>query len=166
MTTYYKTTLGIGSNIADRYENILKAETLIQDRFKIINNSSLYESISLLKDNQPNYYNKIVTINSDIEADKLLDYLQDIEAQLGRRRDHKPWLARIIDIDIIDFSGKIIETDRLCIPHKEMHNRSFVLYPLLEIDRDYIHPKSFKSINELISDLEEDYEIRKIDRVI
>jgi len=166
MKTHYKTTLGLGSNIADRYENILEAETLIQDKFEIIDRSSLYESISLLKDNQQNYYNKVITINSDVEAEILLEYLQDIEVKLGRKIDHQHWLSRVIDIDIIDFAGKIVETDRLTIPHIEMHNRSFVLYPLLEIDTEYIHPKSLKSIKELISDLQEDYQIRKIDSVI
>ena len=78
-----------------------------------------------------------------------LECALEIEQILGRLRLEK-WGERLIDIDIIFFNNDIIENSNLCIPHKHMHERNFVLEPLNEIAPEYIHPKYQKTIAELL----------------
>ena len=85
--------------------------------------------------------------------------IKKIEKKLGRTKSKRNY-PRVCDIDIIDFNGDIIcrklGNHKLNIPHKRMHNRNFVLLPLYELDKDWVHPKLNKNIVILMSNLTSD----------
>ncbi len=157
--------LGIGSNIGDSKTFIAKAIELINDKFVLLSESSLYETVSLLRDDQRNYYNKVISIECDLSPEKLLQFIKELEVSIGRNKNPLYWGAREIDIDIIDHNGIIIDCDILTVPHKCMNERSFVLIPLKEIDGDYIHPATLESIDSMISQLKDDLNIKIIDSI-
>ena len=95
-------------------------------------------------------------IETKLNINELFLKIKKIEKKLGRtksKRNH----PRVCDIDIIDYNGEIIHKNlgkhKLNIPHKRMHNRNFVLFPLYEIDKDWVHPKLCKNIVFLLSNL-------------
>ena len=106
-----------------------------------------------------NYLNQIIKVRSALSAEEILTYILQIEKDLGRVRVEK-WGQRLIDIDIIFFNNEIIETVDLCIPHKHMHERNFVLIPLNEIASSIIHPRYKKTVSELLN------ESRDIEKVV
>ena len=151
--------LGLGSNLGDRADNIKKALLIIFSAFTADKVSRVYSSSSLLKDNQRDYYNIVCSCYTDKSPEDALIFFQGTEEKLGRVRNGIRWGAREIDIDILDWGGSVIKTDRLIIPHPEMSSRSFVLYPLREIFPDYKHPETGRSLEEMINLLEDDFGI-------
>jgi len=93
--------------------------------------------------------------------EELLSTLKHIEKRMGRENSGK-WYTRVIDIDIIDYNNEMFESDCLTIPHPQMANRSFVLYPILEINPNYKHPVSCLSIDNMLKILKDDLGIKKL----
>ena len=153
--------LQLGSNIGDRKKYLDEAVSLITFELGLINNiSKVYESTPWGVEGQQKYLNQILQINYKFEPLDLLKSILDIESRMGRKRIEK-WGERVIDIDIIFFSNYIIENVDLCIPHRHMHQRNFVLVPLNDIASDYIHPKYKITVKELLynsKDIESVYE--------
>jgi 2-amino-4-hydroxy-6-hydroxymethyldihydropteridine diphosphokinase len=144
-----KVYLQLGSNLGEREQLISSAITNISAQIgTIISQSKIYESTPWRVDGQGNYLNQIIEIKTELPADKVLELVLNIENDLGRVRLEK-WGERLIDIDIIFFNNEIIETPELCVPHKHMHERNFVLEPLNEIAPEFVHPKYNKTISEL-----------------
>lgn len=83
---------------------------------------------------QPDYVNIVLKAETDLEPMQLLDYLQEVEDEMGRDRDVIRWGARVIDLDILLINDFEIDCDRLTVPHKGIAQRSFVLCPLAEIE--------------------------------
>jgi len=147
-----KVFLQLGSNLGEREQLISSAITNISTQIgTIISQSKIYESTPWRVDGQENYLNQIIEIKTELPADKVLELVLSIENDLGRVRLEK-WGERLIDIDIIFFNDEIIETSDLCIPHKHMHERNFVLEPLNEIASTFIHPRYNKTVAELLKD--------------
>ena len=148
MNTVY---LQFGSNLGDREVIIYNAVQEISKRVGLVNmQSRIYESIPWRVEGQENYLNQIIEVKTSLSSQKILESILQIENDLGRVRVEK-WGERLIDIDIIFFNNEIIETADLCIPHKYMHERNFVLIPLNEIAPDFIHPKYNKTVSELLN---------------
>ena len=152
--------LGFGSNIGDRVVNINKAIELTAEKCFIQKVSAIYETQSLLKDDQTNYFNLICSIRTQLSPHELLKFLQNIENLMGRVRNVKRWGERLIDIDIIHLDSVILNDKDLTIPHESMLDRSFVLYPLQEIAPNYIHPLTGEHISKIIEKLDYDYKIK------
>ena len=143
--------LQLGSNLGDRQELI--SEAVLQISYHVGNvklRSQIYESTPWRVDGQENYLNQIIQVTTLLSAAEILSLALNIENDLGRVRAEK-WGERLIDIDIIFFNNDIVETPDLCIPHKHMHERNFVLVPLHEIAPDFIHPKYNKTVSELLN---------------
>ena len=125
--------IGMGSNLADPAEQLRSAiQALAQlpdSRFAGV--SAYYQSDSLLP-GQPRYTNAVAAIDSELEPLDLLDALQAIEIDQGRER-HERWGPRTLDLDILLFGDRLIDTPRLKVPHYHMQARPFVLYPLAEL---------------------------------
>ena len=125
--------IGMGSNLADPAEQLRSAiQALAQlpdSRFAGV--SAFYQSDSLLP-GQPRYTNAVAAIDSELEPLDLLDALQAIEIDQGRER-HERWGPRTLDLDILLFGDRLIDTPRLKVPHYHMQTRPFVLYPLAEL---------------------------------
>lgn len=136
--------IGMGGNVGDTIAVFSKALYCLNGFLTDIAKSSVYKSDSLLPGKQRYYLNMIITGRTDVSFKMLLQKCKNIEKNMGRKRTGK-WGERIIDLDIIDYDGIIYQDSELTIPHPEMVNRSFVLYPLREVAPNYIHPITGKS---------------------
>ena len=156
--------LGIGSNLpskfGDRYENIKLAVKYIEkNKIKIIKKSSYYETPSYPDKEKPKFINVVIEIFTNLSFGDLVSILISIEESLERKRNKKND-PRTCDIDIIDFNKKIeiynFNNSIFKVPHESLSSRNFVLYPLMEILPDWVHPVSKLTVKELINNLEED----------
>ena len=144
-----KVYLQLGSNLGERAKFISDAVKKISESIgKVSTISQVYESTPWRVDGQANYLNQIIEVKTIFSAQDILAAILKIEKDLGRVRIEK-WGERLIDIDIIFFNNDIIETAELCIPHRHMHERNFVLVPLHEIAPDFLHPKYQKTVAQL-----------------
>ena len=144
--------LQLGSNLGERSQLLIDATVLLLERVgMIVEKSKVYESTPWRVDGQENYLNQVIELSTKYSAERVLKIVLEIETELGRVRAEK-WGERLIDIDIIFFNDEIIETSDLCVPHKHMHERNFVLEPLNEIASTFIHPKYNKTVAELLKD--------------
>lgn len=128
--------------------------------------SCFYESEPVPKSDQPWFVNAVAAVETELSPAELLRCLHDIEADLGRKRRIR-WEARIIDLDIIAYGEQILPSkalwsqkakditpDEIIIPHPRLHERLFVLKPLMDICPDWIHPVSGKTVAALMTHVE------------
>jgi len=142
--------IGLGSNLSKPIKQIEKAieKIGIIPKSRLLSVSSLYLSKPMGPQDQNDYINAVLALETALSAIELLNALQSIENNAGRVRKENRWGARILDLDIILFGNEIINTDRLTIPHYGMSEREFVLLPLAEISPELILPNG-ESITEL-----------------
>jgi len=127
--------IGLGSNLGNRKENLMKAVECLRahSEIEVEALSSVYETAPVGVKDQPSFLNMVVRIKTALEAGNLLQTLQRIEERMGRRRT-KRWGPRVIDLDILLYDRKSIRSSCLQVPHPRILERAFVLIPLLEID--------------------------------
>lgn len=145
--------ISLGSNLNEPIKQVqyaLKKIASLADTF-LIKVSHFYWSESLLQ-GQPRYCNAVAQIQTLLAPEFLLNELQKIEFQQGRLRTEK-WQARIIDLDILLYENKIINSNRLQIPHPELLHRNFCLYPLAELIPNLTLPKCNKPLAEMLNPL-------------
>lgn len=149
----YKVYLSIGTNIGNKEENIKRALKLLSDFFIVNQISSIYLTEPWGFYSEHFFYNIAVQGYYNGTPKNLIKNIKSIEKIMNRKYFYygQRYSDRIIDIDIIYFDNFVYYDFDLIIPHKEMHNRKFVLMPLSELKCDIIHPILFKNINELIS---------------
>ena len=150
--------LNIGSNLPSkevgRKINILKAINHLKKlKLNIIKISSFYETPSYPNNADPKFINLCVKLESNLKASELINEIKNIEKKLGRVRLKKNE-PRICDIDIIDFNGEIINNGKLEVPHPRLHLRNFVIYPLKEIEPNWVHPLFNKKIDSFFQELD------------
>ncbi len=149
--------LSIGTNLGNKLLNIKKAKELIEiNGIKITISSSLYKTPSWPNKNFPEFLNTVIKVKTAERIETLFKKIKNIEKKLGRKKSKKNY-PRVCDIDIIDFNNKIVNSrindNNIIVPHKRMHTRNFVLFPLFEINRNWTHPKLKKNIVKLLSEL-------------
>ena len=147
--------LAIGSNLGNKISNIeITKFELEKYKVKILKSSSNYMSESWPDSSMPNYINIIIKIKTSLAPLELLKVCNLIELKLGRVRGKKN-TPRKCDIDIIDYDKMILneKNSQLILPHPRMSKRNFVLLPLFEVDKSWIHPKSKINIVNLINSL-------------
>jgi len=147
--------LSIGSNLGDREANIQKAISLLNlhSKIKVLQVSSIIETKPYGYIDQPDFLNGAILIETELSPSKLLTELQKIERKLKRKQKIR-WGPRTIDLDILFYDDLVIEKDGLKIPHPELHKRIFVLQPLSELAKDFVHPILQESIASLLGKLE------------
>ena len=125
--------LALGTNIEPREQYLKDALAKIEENnLKIILESSIYETPAWGGVADQNFLNMCIEVETTLDAYALLDIIQKIELELGRvRKEH--WGNRTIDIDIITFDDLVFNDERLIVPHKYIHDRNFVLAPLIEM---------------------------------
>ena len=154
-----KIIIGIGGNIKSKNgEHPIKVALKAIRDFKnysiyVTNQSSWYETEPVPKSEQPNFFNCIVFANTMLNELDVLKSLHEIEHKLGRRR-RVINEARTIDLDLIDYSNKILKTKEIIIPHPRAHQRRFVMEPLAELDKNWVHPILKLNINEILKSLD------------
>ncbi len=147
--------LGIGSNLGNKKINIEKAKFFLElNNIKISKSSNIYESLSWPNKNFPKYFNIIIKIKTTLDPISLFKLIKSIEKKMGRKQRIKNF-PRTCDIDIIDYNNKkmLLKTknDIIEIPHPRAHLRNFVLLPLFEISKNWVHPKFKQKITYLLS---------------
>ena len=150
--------LSLGSNLGDRLGYVQQAASILSTTkdIQIVATSSFYETEPWQMDSPNWFVNATVQISTSLSPEELLIVINRIESQLGRERAEKrEYTDRTIDIDILFYDDKIINTDKLTIPHRFFHRRAFMLVPMLEIAQDYVHPLFRKTISELYDELED-----------
>lgn len=140
--------LGLGSNIGDKQRNITNALCLISEICEVKKKSRMYLTEPVGNIEQDWFLNCVVEIQTEIEPKHLLSSFKSIERKLGRAKNVKNG-PRIIDIDILFYGNNIVTTKNLVIPHPLLHERLFVLQPMMDLDPGFIHPVLKKSIQEL-----------------
>lgn len=143
--------IGLGSNLGNRENNLRLGIAKLSRLMTRVRVSTLRETLAI-GPLQPAYLNGVLEGETDFPPACLLRALKTIEYDLGRRPAPR-WTARLLDLDILLYEDRIIQTPDLCIPHPEMHHRRFVLDPLYELDGDLVHPTLHKTIKALLEEL-------------
>jgi len=151
--------LGLGSNVGDRLDFLRKSVAELRELGEITQFSSVYETLPWGKEDQASFLNACIQMNTELEPNKLLYEVKQIEDKLGRiEREH--WGPREIDIDILFYDDLRYLSQRLTIPHPLLHERAFVLVPMAEIAPNFVHPALNLTIAELNNQVVTDNVVR------
>ncbi|TKF20670.1 2-amino-4-hydroxy-6-hydroxymethyldihydropteridine diphosphokinase [Vibrio genomosp. F6] len=131
ITTY----IAVGSNLTDPVSQANRAIDALRllPKSELVKASMLYSSTPMGPQDQPDYINAVIEIQTELTPLELLDCTQAIELEQGRVRKDERWGPRTLDLDIILYGNEVIDSERLVVPHYGMKEREFVLYPLAEI---------------------------------
>ncbi|MCX7338229.1 MAG: 2-amino-4-hydroxy-6-hydroxymethyldihydropteridine diphosphokinase [Alphaproteobacteria bacterium] len=141
--------LGLGSNLGDRHGYLDQAIDLLQPFVLDMRVSSVIETEPLYFSDQPLFLNQVIGGQTDLSPTELLRAIQHIEQTLGRTPSMR-FGPREIDIDILSFGDRVMQTPDLMIPHPRLQERLFVLQPLAEIAPDWICPRTHQAIQDII----------------
>lgn len=141
--------LALGSNLDDRLANLKQAITALSPQMEVKAKSRVYETPPWGYTEQPTFLNQVIKANTYLEFEPLLKHIKRLEIALGRKPSFKNG-PRLIDIDILFYDDLVLNTASLVIPHPHMHERGFVLLPLMDIAPDLVHPVHKKSVREMI----------------
>lgn len=148
--------IGIGSNLGDPVASCREAIQLLRNQPEIVllKISSLYRTEPVGRKDQGWFVNAVALCETSLDAKRFLEVLQETERICGRVRRER-WGPRTLDLDVLSFGDSIIETAELTLPHPRLHERKFVLVPLLEIFPQWRHPRLQRTGRELLADLDE-----------
>ncbi len=144
--------IGLGSNLGRRKKNIATALTALERtrEIEIVRVSPLYETQAEGgPEDQPPYINGVVRVRTSLTPERLLMVCQQIEDLLGRERTVE-WGPRTIDLDLLCYDNEIRSEPELTLPHAMMHERAFVMQPLVDIDPDWVHPVLQQSASSIL----------------
>ncbi|MBC9229738.1 2-amino-4-hydroxy-6-hydroxymethyldihydropteridine diphosphokinase [bacterium SPL81] len=127
-----RTYIGLGSNLGDS-QQILREAVAKLSMLGEVQVSRLYQSLPMGPQDQPNYLNSVIQLDTILEPLALLDQLQQIEQEAGRVRLRR-WGERTLDLDLLIYGQQQIENERLTVPHVGILERDFVVIPLLDLD--------------------------------
>ncbi|AHF05741.1 2-amino-4-hydroxy-6-hydroxymethyldihydropteridine diphosphokinase [Desulfitobacterium metallireducens] len=153
-----KAYLSIGGNLGDRGQNLTEVSRRVREhpKIKLTKKSSIYETKPWGKLDQPDFWNQVLEIETELSPLDLLDVCQNIENELGRKRIVH-WGPRTVDIDILTYDNRVYENERLILPHPRMEERAFVLVPLREIAPKLILPSGCR-----VEDVQGNGEVQKL----
>lgn len=142
--------LSLGTNLGDRAENLKQALAFLPPQMQVRKRSNVYETPPWGYTEQDAFLNQVVEAATYLEPEPLLKHLKRLETALGRKATFR-YGPRLIDLDILFYDDLVLETPLLTLPHPHLHERGFVLLPMMDIAPDLVHPVLKKSIRELIA---------------
>lgn len=142
--------LALGSNLDDRLANLKEAVASLPPQMDVKAKSHVYETPPWGYENQPKFLNQALKVQTYLEPEPLLKHIKRLEIALGRKASFQNG-PRLIDIDILFYDELVMNTPTLTIPHPRLHERGFVLLPMMDIAPDLIHPVTQKSIREMVA---------------
>jgi 2-amino-4-hydroxy-6-hydroxymethyldihydropteridine diphosphokinase len=140
--------LALGANLGDRLTNLKQAIAALPPQMEVKAKSGVYETPPWGFEDQPKFLNQVIKANTYLDPDPLLKHLKRLEVALGRKESF-PNGPRLIDIDILFYDDLVVNKPSLVIPHPRLHERGFVLLPLMEIAPSLVHPVTQKSVREM-----------------
>ena len=143
--------LALGSNLDDRAANLKQAVAALTPQLDVKAKSKVYETPPWGYLDQPKFLNQVVKAKTYLEPEPLLKHLKRLEVALGRK-ESVPNGPRLIDLDILFFDDLVFKSPSLVIPHPRLHERAFVLVPLMDIDPELVHPVNRKSVREMLAE--------------
>jgi 2-amino-4-hydroxy-6-hydroxymethyldihydropteridine diphosphokinase len=157
-----KAYLSLGSNLGDRAAHLREAIRKLSDAGTVTNCSSFYQTEPVEFTDQPEFLNCAIELETILSPHQILNAILQIERDLGRDRSTQPPKGpRTIDIDLLLAGDAIINSPQLVVPHPSMHQRRFVLEPLVEIAPHAIHPLLQQTVRELVGGLPAGQAVRK-----
>ena len=153
--------LSLGSNLGDRAANLATAVEHLRALGRVSRISSWYETEPVEVTEQPWFLNGVVELQTELTPVVLLSNLLQIERAMGRVRN-QPKGPRSIDIDLLLYDDETVNTPELTVPHAAMHERRFVLVPLVEIAPEAVHPVLRKPAWKLLEMLSSSDEVRPL----
>jgi 2-amino-4-hydroxy-6-hydroxymethyldihydropteridine diphosphokinase len=149
--------VGLGSNLGDRAAQIDSAIAALGRAAGVTVRqvSSRHETEPVGgPPGQGMFLNAVAVLETELEPIELLRVLQRIESQFGRERKVR-WGERTLDLDLLLFEGRIVQTPELCVPHPRMRTRRFVLEPLVEVAPTAVDPETGRPFAEILAELKE-----------
>ena len=132
-----KAVISLGANVGDPKANLDLAVALLREATDVIAVSNYLQTKPVGGPEQPDYLNAVAIVESDLPAKDLLALLNGIETAMGRTREIH-WGPRVIDLDLIQYGGLLVQDEKLTLPHPRAHERRFVLAPWFEIEPEAI----------------------------
>jgi 2-amino-4-hydroxy-6-hydroxymethyldihydropteridine diphosphokinase len=141
--------LGLGSNLGDRMSYLeAGARALAADpEITVLNSSSVYESAPAGYMDQGNFLNAALSVQTTRSAQALLETMSRVEDHFGRQRTIR-WGPRTLDLDLLLFGNRVIESRQLQLPHPRLMDRCFVLQPLVELNPELVHPQTGRTLSQ------------------
>jgi len=140
--------LALGTNLGDRSANLKQAISALTPQLEVKAKSAVYETPPWGFEDQPKFLNQVIKANTYLDPEPLLKHLKRLEVALGRK-ESVPNGPRLIDMDILFYDDLVLDKASIVIPHPRLHERGFVLLPLMEIAPNLVHPVNKKSVREM-----------------
>ena len=148
-----KAVISLGANIGDANANLDLAIGLLCEATEVLAVSSYLQTKPVGGPEQPDYLNAVAIVESELPAKDLLALLNGIETAMGRTREIH-WGPRVIDLDLIQYGGLLVNDEKLTLPHPRAHERRFVLAPWFEIEPEAVLLTHGRISDLLTTDLE------------
>ncbi len=157
--------IGIGSNEGNRFAILQEAILQLKRNLGVfLQNSSLYETEPWGFDSNQSFYNGVLKFETEHGPKEVLNILQYIEKQAGRKQKSSAgYEDRTLDLDLLYYDNQLIQEEGLVVPHPKISERNFVLFPMAEIDADFVDPAHQKTIRLLIQESNDTSAVEKID---
>ena len=145
--------IALGTNLGDRLANLHATIKSLPPEITVLTKSHVYETPPWGYEDQPAFLNMVVRAETGLGPESLLKYLKQLEVELGREQNFR-WGPRLIDLDILFYDNMIVDTPPLIIPHPRLHERAFVLVPLMDVAPNLIHPLFQRSVSQLLAEVD------------